>query len=101
MEPLGCWMSCVGRGLVKGAVVEYRPLDERPLTGFRVASRLDSTIGLVDDGAWEGNAVGAPIGLPTFGDDSWSLKGPNLVSARKNVFSASSGSSIFQRLLTK
>ena len=51
MEPLGCWMSGVGRGLIRGAVVEYRPLEERPFTGFRVASRLDSTMGLVDDGA--------------------------------------------------
>lgn len=101
MEPLGCWMSGVGRGLTKGAVVEYKPLEERPVAGYRVASRLDSTIGLVDDGDWEGNAVGGAMGLPTLGDDSWSLKGPNLVSARKNVFSASSGSSIFQRLVTK
>ena len=51
MEPLGCGMSVVGIGLAKGAVVEYNALGERPLTGLRVASRLDSTMGLVDDGA--------------------------------------------------
>ena len=101
MEPLWCGMSGVGIGLAKGAVVEYKALEERPFTGFRVASRLVSTTGLVDDGGWEWIAVGGAIGLPIFGDDSWSLNGPNLVSARKNVFSASSGSSMFQRLATK
>ena len=101
MEPLGWGMSGVGIGLVMGAVVEYKALEEKPFTGFRVASRLDLTVGLVDDGGREWIAVGGAIGLPTFGDDSWSLKGPNLDSARKNVFSASSGSSIFQRLATK
>ena len=69
MEPLGCGMSGVGIGLAKGAVVEYKALEEKPFTGFRVASRLDSTAGLVDGGR-EWIAGGGAIGLPTFGDDS-------------------------------
>ena len=70
MEPLGCGMFDAGTGLAKGAVVEYRALEGRPFTGFRVASRLDSTTGLFDDGRREWIADGGAIGLPTFGDDS-------------------------------
>ena len=69
MEPLGCGISDAGIGLAKGAVVEYKALEEKPLTGFRVASRLDSTADLVDGGR-EWIVVGGAIGLPTFGEDS-------------------------------
>ena len=70
MEPLGCGMSEVGIGLAKGAVFEYKALGERPFTGLRVASRLDSTTGLFDDGGREWISVGGAIGLLVFGDDS-------------------------------
>ena len=70
MEPLGCGMSGVGRGLAKGAVVEYKALEEKPFTGFRLASRFDSTAVLVEDGGREWIAGGGAIGLPTLGDDS-------------------------------
>lgn len=70
MEPLGWGMFGAGIGLAKGAVLEYKALEERPFTGFRVASRLDSTTVLFDDGGREWIAVGGAIGLPTFGDDS-------------------------------
>ena len=70
MEPLGCGISGVGIGLVMAAVVEYKALEEKPFTGFRVASRLDSTASLVDDGGREWIPGGGAIGLPTFGDDS-------------------------------
>ncbi len=70
MEPLRCGMSGVGIGLAKGAVVENKALEERPFTGFRVASRLDSTTGLVDDGGKECLVGGGAIELSIFGDDS-------------------------------
>lgn len=90
-----------GIGLANGAVVGKKPLVGAPFAVLTVALRLDSLLGFV---VGVGNGcirVGGGIWLLIFGDEPWSLKGPNLASARMKVFSASSGRSMLQRRATK